>query len=410
MGGLAVLLHDGFYGCGTGAGHSNRALLQVLIHRYPHARLRLMPVHVSSTSTEYNPSWHQDTQSLLADVDVLVTPIDNGTGGTSRFGDLACFQRASAHAARQLNTLPAHERPDLVIAIDTPFHGLPPLLEEDLVGRTLLLPRSTGRLHGPHDRARIRWEQEGFAHLAERGGYLAAISAHMRTHLEDDYALPTTQIIDLPNGLLPTPDPTGRAPELPPAARDGFILAMGRATPYKGFEDLLEAVALLGREGVHVPHLLLAAVTETLTPTPYQRHLERRAHEIGADATVWTRFDPALRGLYAHPALRALVVPSRAEPFGRIPLEAFAAGAAPVVSTTAGGLVDLVAEGVTGFTAPARDPARLAEALHRGLVLTPLQRAAMVSAGRAFAEALDYDRTVTTALEALAPWLSAQSV
>jgi glycosyltransferase involved in cell wall biosynthesis len=33
---------------------------------------------------------------------------------------------------------------------------------------------------------------------------------------------------------------------------------------------------------------------------------------------------------------------SRAEPFGRIPLEAYAAGASPVIATTAGGLAEIV--------------------------------------------------------------------
>jgi glycosyltransferase involved in cell wall biosynthesis len=320
MSGIVVLLHDGFFGCGTGAGHSNRDLLQVLVRRYPHTRLHLMPIHLTPASTEYNLSWHQDTRTLLAGREVVIDPIDNGTRGASRFGDLSCFQRASAHAALRLNALPPHERPDLVIAIDTPFHGLPPLLDEGLAGRTLLLPRSTGRLHTPTDQARIAWEQRGSAHLARSGGHLAAISAHMRTHLERDYALPAAAVIDLPNGLLTAP--AEAAPDLPPPARAGFVLAMGRAAPYKGFEDLLHALALAQGAGTTVPHLLLAAVTETPSPTPYQHHLADRARELGVDATVWTRFDPGLRGLYTHPALRAVVVPSRAEPFGRIPLEA----------------------------------------------------------------------------------------
>lgn len=32
---LVVTLHDGFYGCGTGVGYSNHALLQVLVDLLP---------------------------------------------------------------------------------------------------------------------------------------------------------------------------------------------------------------------------------------------------------------------------------------------------------------------------------------------------------------------------------------
>jgi hypothetical protein len=52
----------------------------------------------------------------------------------------------------------------------------------------------------------------------------------------------------------------------------------------------------------------------------------------------------------------------------------------------------------------------LAHALRRALALTPQRRAAMAAAGRAFAAGRDYDRSVTTAVEGVAPWLSAQSV
>ena len=59
------------------------------------------------------------------------------------------------------------------------------------------------------------------------------------------------------------------------------------------------------------------------------------------------------------------MIPSRSEPFGRVPLEAYAAGAAPVVATTAGGLAEQVIDGVTGFTAAPADPVSLAAAIER---------------------------------------------
>ncbi|QVJ00302.1 glycosyltransferase family 4 protein [Nocardiopsis eucommiae] len=367
---IAVALHDGFYGCGTGAGVCNRSLMGVLAHRYPHARFHLMPIGLSTTSTEHDPGWYRAVQQLWAGRDVVVDPVDNATNNTTRFGAVDNFRAASRDAAHRLNRLTGSDRPGLILASDAPFHGIGAHLEPELAARTLLIPHSTGALHDPENRDRVRFEHEGFIELCRRGGKVAAISAHMRSHLAADYGVPNSALIDLPNGLALEPV-SGPAPDLPPPAREGFVLAMGRATPYKGFEDLLRALHLLRQSRFPVPHLLLAAVTETVEPTPYQRHLANLASQLDVPTTVWTRFDPALRGLFTHPTLRAVVVPSRIEPFGRIPLEAYAAGAGPVVATTAGGLADLVVDGVTGFSAPPEDPSGLAAALHQALTLSP---------------------------------------
>lgn len=69
------------------------------------------------------------------------------------------------------------------------------------------------------------------------------------------------------------------------AGSHGFMLAMGRAQPYKGFHDLLDALSILRRQAVAVPHLLLAAVTEDRRPSPYQRGLARSIAGHGLDAT-----------------------------------------------------------------------------------------------------------------------------
>ncbi|MET9794763.1 glycosyltransferase family 4 protein [Nocardiopsis alba] len=401
---IAVALHDGFYGCGTGAGLCNWSLMSVLAHRYPHARFRLMPIGLSGASHEHDAHWFRTTGRLWAGRDVVIDPVDNATGNTTRFGVLDNFQAASSDASHRLNRLTGADRPGLILASDAPFHGIGVHLEPELAARTLLIPHSTGALHDPENRDRVRFEHEGFIELCRRGGKVAAISAHMRSHLAADYAVPKSALIDLPNGLAHEPA-SGPTPDLPPPAREGFVLAMGRATPYKGFEDLLRALHLLRQSRFPVPHLLLAAVTETAEPTAYQRHLANLATQLDIPTTVWTRFDPALRGLYADPALRAVVVPSHAEPYGRIPLEAYAAGAGPVVATTAGGLADLVVDGVTGFSAPPEDPRGLAAALHQALTLSPAHRSAMTVAARTLGSRHDYDRTVTTVVETLAPWL-----
>jgi glycosyltransferase involved in cell wall biosynthesis len=154
-----------------------------------------------------------------------------------------------------------------------------------------------------------------------------------------------------------------------------------------------------------MPHTLLAAVTDDPQPSPYQRHLAARIATEQLDATLLTRFAPGLRSLLIHPALVAVVVPSRVEPFGRIPLEAFIAGAAPVVATTAGGLAELVTDNRTGYTAIPNNPPSLAAAIRLALIADPAERARLRATGRRLAATrYNHEQTVRAFLQDIAPW------
>jgi glycosyltransferase involved in cell wall biosynthesis len=61
-------------------------------------------------------------------------------------------------------------------------------------------------------------------------------------------------------------------------------------------------------------------------------------------------------------AADVFVLPSRAEPFGLVLLEAMAL-AKPVVSTAAGGPLEIVKDGETGLLVPPGDPAAIADAI-----------------------------------------------
>ncbi len=382
---IAVALHDGFYGSGTGAGYANRGFLQTLIGLIPpRIRLVVMPVYLASDSPQYQADWHRESLGICQAAKAAVRPLDNGTGGQTRFGDVPAFQCLASSTAEVLaGEIPPHSE-SAVIFLDIPFLGAAPLLPEQILPRLAVVPRSTGLLHDPGNQARIQFESDGLRYIANRGGRIAAISGYMRNHLTEDYHVPADALLDLPDGLTAgewsghRPSP----PDLPSRAKNGFLLSYGRAEPYKGWDDLVEALAQLRDRRGDVPHALLAAVTDQPSPTAYQRHLASRIKSLDLDATLVTRFDPAIRALLVHPALRAVVIPSRAEPFGRVPLEAYAAGAAPVVATTAGGLAEQVIDGVTGLAASPADPASLAGAIDRALQLTAAELDRMRGAGQ----------------------------
>ncbi|MGH4018389.1 MAG: glycosyltransferase family 4 protein [Pseudonocardiaceae bacterium] len=407
---VIVALHDGFYGCGTGAGYANHALLEILTDLLPQqVRLLVLPAHLAPSSSEYDPAWHTRAQELLEQVNAVVHPLDNGTGGRVRFGGLGCFRHLVRHAADiMIRRLLPDTDPVVILALDAPFLGLAPLLPTDVVPNLVLVPRSTARIHAPTDRERIAWESYGMLTAAEHGGRIAAISNFMRAHLGTDYRVPDDALIELPDGLSP-PDwqLTSHDDEiLPTSERRGFLLAMGRAQPYKGFDDLLDALALLRDQAVTVPHLVLAAVTDDPEPSDYQQHLAKRITHLGLEVTLLTCFHPNIRRLLAHPALRGVVVPSRAEPFGRIPIESYAAGAGPVIATTAGGLAEQVIDGRTGFVATPEDPASLAAALRHALSMTSPRRDRMREEARQFAGSrYDHPCAVRAFLGRVAPWL-----
>jgi glycosyltransferase involved in cell wall biosynthesis len=406
---IAVAVHDGFYGCGTGAGYCNHALLDILpgLTR-PAVRLVAMPIRLTPASSEYDHQWHQQAAASLDRAGAEVIPVANSTGGRTRFGGLANFRAACGAAAEIITGLNPPQGRTLVIASDAPFYGLAPLLHRDIRPGLVSIAHATALLHAPGDSARISWERAGLRETARSGGHIAAISRYMHDHLTAAYRIPSTAIVELPSGLTrgeqhPATSPAGAL--LPPPARGRFLLAFGRAEPYKGFDDLLDALAILRAGHDDIPHTIIGAVTDGPPPTAYQQHLAHRIAAEQHEATLITRFTPGLRVLLGHPALAAIIIPSRAEPAGRIPLDAFAAGASPIVATTAGGLAELVTEGETGFTAQPSSPRSLATAIHRALAASQAQRAQMRSAGRRhLATRYDYQTSVRSFLNVVAPW------
>lgn len=398
---VLVALHEGFYGASSGSGFSNRAFLEALALTLPPGRLLVLPTHVPHSDPAYDQRWTLHTQRLLDSVEAEVYPVPcpHPAGAGVRDSETLCHVVGGMTCELAADVPRAH-----VIGLDTPFLGLAPHIA-GCGAEVLLVPRSTGKLaEGRNDR--IHWERNGLVAAVGQGGRIAAISQHMRMHLKHQFNVPAGAIIDLPNGLLlhGRPHEPESAP-LPPPARAGFVLAMGRAVAGKGFDDLLSAVSLLRSEGVRLPHLVLAATSEARYPSPYHRRLHERAGELNLDATVLGRFSPVYRTWLRSPALRAVVVPSRVEPFGRIPLEAFSTGAGPVVATRVGGLMETVIDGETGFTAEPNNPADLADAIRRALLVTTRERDLLRRRGHALLTTRhDYGATIRSYVRDHVPW------
>jgi len=141
-----------------------------------------------------------------------------------------------------------------------------------------------------------------------------------------------------------------------------LLLSVGRVSPEKRLDLLLSAYARA------------AAVREGLRLVVVGDGPTRAELEMSAPAGV--RFlgelhGHALAGVFA--AADAFAFPSTTDTFGQVLLEAGASGL-PVVAAAAGGAVDLVRHGVTGFLVRADDPDAFARALLDLAASEPLRR------------------------------------
>ncbi len=162
---------------------------------------------------------------------------------------------------------------------------------------------------------------------------------------------------------------------IPPEAP--VIGYVGRIVRDKGIVELAGAWEQLRAE-YPAAHLLMVGPFEQQDPVPARvESLLRTDERIHLTGMIDDKAD--MPAFYA--AMDMLALPSYREGLPNAPLEA-AAMELPVVSTTAPGCVDAVADGVTGTLVPVRDAEALAGALRRYLDDAALRRA-HGAAGRA---------------------------
>jgi glycosyltransferase involved in cell wall biosynthesis len=161
-----------------------------------------------------------------------------------------------------------------------------------------------------------------------------------------------------------------------------FIMYIGRPTPHKNLERLIEAYAEIQKTHPDLK-LVLAGKKDAL----YEAHAER-AETKGIQGIVFTGFvsDGQLRWLYEHCA--AYVFPSLSEGFGLPGLEAMAHGA-PVVSSNATCLPE-----VYGSAAKYFNPLDVADMAVKivDVLDDPLQREDLIAKGKQHAATFSWAR------------------
>jgi glycosyltransferase involved in cell wall biosynthesis len=154
----------------------------------------------------------------------------------------------------------------------------------------------------------------------------------------------------------------------------GFV---GRFSPGKGLEELLQAAHLLQPDYPAVRYLIVGEAS--LGEEGYADAIHELSRHLGLqDVAVFAGYRsdvPSVMGSFD-----ILAFPSHAESFGVVLIEAMAMGK-PVVSTNCDGVLDIVLDGTTGITVPPKDSSALAHGLEQLITHADLRRR-MGNAGR----------------------------
>lgn len=161
---------------------------------------------------------------------------------------------------------------------------------------------------------------------------------------------------------------------------DRLVGIVGRLDWWKGHDHFIEAMARVVREAPLARGLIVGQVETSPRSRAYFEKLRADVRSLGLEGNVlFTGFRADVPRILA--ALDVVVLSSSSpEPFGRVVIEAMAAGK-PVVATAAGGVLDIIEDASNGLLVPPRDSGAMAGAIRR-LLGDPALAARIAEAGR----------------------------
>ena len=194
---------------------------------------------------------------------------------------------------------------------------------------------------------------------------LVAATVVERAHLVSHYGAAADRIAVIPCGVdtaLFAPGDQGAARAVLGLDGRPRILYVGRLSPIKGLETLLDGMARL-RAGGSPAHLCIVGGDTDEALDGHEGELRARLSRLDLGDTVsFVGAQPQERLRTWYVAADATVLPSYYESFGMVALEAMACGS-PVVASRVGGLQTTVRHRVTGLLVPDHDPGALADTL-----------------------------------------------
>ena len=209
--------------------------------------------------------------------------------------------------------------------------------------------------------------------VISKANRIIAATLAEKSQLEFLYEAPSSKISVIPPGVDTRhfyPIPKDEAKEVVGVPEDSHtILFVGRIEPLKGIDKLIQAIAIIQKNGELrcCPHnLVIIGGEPNAKPEDMNAEMARlqdMVEDLGIENFVifLGKQDQQLLPYY-YSASEIVVMPSHYESFGMVALEAMACGT-PVVASQVGGLAFLVRDGETGFVVPGNDVQMLAKRL-----------------------------------------------
>lgn len=235
--------------------------------------------------------------------------------------------------------------------------------------------------------------------LCRRVDRFVCVSASVATHCRRRLRLPEERVdvvhnpVDLERFTGARGRRSGTRRHLGVEPGDRLVVHVGRLVPWKGQGEFLEAVAPLAAVDPRVRVLVVGGAGRRPGDRKYREALGERVRDLGLEDRI--RLTGHRRDVAELMAAADVMVHSSSEPepFGRVIVEAMAAGTA-VIATRAGGVLDIVRDGQTGLLVPPGDTGALREAIRRLLEAPRLRARLARAAGRHVQEAFSPDRAV----------------
>lgn len=223
-------------------------------------------------------------------------------------------------------------------------------------------------------RRAVRW-------VVAHADLVRADSRQIGTLVKEQYGAPPARVVDIPYNIT---EPTYPPRHLSLAefrtesrqlicARHGWnpnatlVLSLNRLHPFKGIEYLVEALPTLVAAGIDAHAIIVGGNRSTAKFGDYGAYLHQRATALGVAGRVHQ-----IGGVPHHQAAEYMagcdiaVIPSIAESFSRVVIEATAVGTPPVVTRTTGAS-DYVKDADCGEVVDPQSGASLAAGIQRAL-------------------------------------------
>lgn len=332
----------------------------------------------------YSPEILHETQEICKSLSGDVLYQLNGTEGDDMYIDIEQWKATSIGAANLvINNFQKHDL-NIVFTNDTPYCGVSSFLFRQLShfkgNKPIVVwtPHSTALIHEKNtNETRYNWERQAVVDAnTHKECFVAYCNDFIKNHLLTDYHASLESLVPLINGLPPCKNPTKPNTEeiiekygLP--SDQDIVFAGGRAVKYKGFEYLVKAFAESQKDHTAELVLLLTSFATSQTEGTYQEIIKLFA-DLQVRGKVINNYISLeeLKAIFRLPNVKAVVVPSLAEPFGMIPLDVRDAcdeNGPVLVCSQVDGLQESTVHGEDGFLVDVENTSQFAQTLTRAI-------------------------------------------